>query len=151
MAFAHPHASTGTIHVGFKVKFKSADGCFRIKATSALLEESGLKGALTFKIVHGLIAPLVFLLALTFDFVHDQIAPSVFLLLLRIVQGLVAPKVFFLLDGCFFIIIITVFTVRDVESQQGQEFLSRDTAQAGLLFLFGWHGGVRGLAGGALF
>ena len=74
MAFAYPHASTGAIHVGFKVKFKSADGCFRIEATSALFEELGLKGALTFKIVHDLIAPPVFLLALTFDFVHDQIA-----------------------------------------------------------------------------
>ena len=83
MAFAYPHTSTGAIHVGVKVKFKSADGCFRIKATSALLEELGLKGALTFRIVHDLIAPLVFLLllALTFDFVHDQIALKIFILL----------------------------------------------------------------------
>ena len=52
MVFAHPHASTGSIHVGLKVEFKGADGCFRIDATPALFKELGLKGALTFKIVH---------------------------------------------------------------------------------------------------
>ena len=133
MAFAYPHVSTGTIHVGVQVKFKGADGCFRIQTPSALLEELSLKGALTFKIVQGLIAPLVFLLALTFEFVQDQIAPSVFFFL-GIVQGLVALKVFFI-----------IFIIRGIESQQ--DFLSRDTVRAGLLFLFGWHGGVERLAG----
>ena len=133
MAFAYPHVSTGTIHVGVQVKFKGADGCFRIQTPSALLEELSLKGALTFKIVQGLIAPLVFLLALTFEFVQDQIAPSVFFFL-GIVQGLVALKVFFI-----------IFIIRGIESQQ--DLLSRDTVRAGLLFLFGWHGGVERLAG----
>ena len=64
MAFAYPHASTGTIHVGVQIKFKGAHGCFRIKTTAALFKELGLKGALTFEIVHGLIAPKVFLLLL---------------------------------------------------------------------------------------
>ena len=64
MAFAYPHASTSTIHVGVQVKFKGAHGCFGIQSPSSLLEELGLKGALTFKIVHGLIAPKVFLLLL---------------------------------------------------------------------------------------
>lgn len=110
MTFAHSHSGTASIHIGLKIKFKGSYRCLRIISTTALFEESRLKGS-TVKIVHGLIAPKIFLLICFF-----------------FVRSLIASNVLF-------------FIIGDVKSyKQGQDFLSRNTACTRLPFLFRWHG-----------